>query len=134
MQALNPTTTRITVTRGALSATFDRGTFTFGGIGLELMGRKGRTSIKEQVDMEAVAPYRSRGGRIALGEGSYKLQYVSVVLVLAGGISTPVRLPNQSVDTPAQTVPYTCTGRTLRLHVPTPAGGAVTLTLRAERA
>ena len=134
MQALNPTTTAITVTRGALSATFDRGTFTFGGIGLELTGRKGGTTIKEQVDMEAVAPYRSRVGRIALGAGSYKLRYVNVELILASGVSAPVRLPNQSVGTPPRTLPYTCTPRTLRLNVPTPAGGTVTLTLRAERA
>jgi hypothetical protein len=133
MQALSPSTSAITLTRGSLVATFSRNTFTFGGIGLELAGRRGQTKLEEQVDISAVAPYRVVGSRIALGRGSYKLRYVRVVLILAGGVSTPVRLPNQATATPPQTLAYTCAGRTLRLHVPTPSGGTVTISLQAER-
>lgn len=132
MQRLNPTTTAITVTSGALSATFDRGTFTFGSLGLKLKGRKGATKIKEEIDLEAVAPYRVAAGRLTLGRGTYKLRYISVVITTSSGVTTPVRLPSQSVATPGNAVPYSCTPSVLRLQVPVGASG-VTLTMQRDR-
>ena len=60
-QALNPTTGDIRVTSGALSATFDRGRFSLGSIGLHLVGTKGQTTIKEEIDLQSEAPYTVRG-------------------------------------------------------------------------
>jgi len=65
MQALNPTTTAITLTRTseALSATFDRGTFTIGSLGLKLKGVHGWDEDQAEIDIEAVAPTpRPRAG------------------------------------------------------------------------
>lgn len=134
MQALNPTTTAITVTSGALSATFDRGTFTFGSLGLKLKGRKGAISIKEELDIEAVAPYTAAAGRISLGRGTYKLRYISVVITTSSGTTVPVRLPSTSTATPRGAAAYTCTPSTLRLRVPLGGGDrGVTLTLQRDR-
>ena len=134
LRAINPTTTAITVQSGALSATFDRGTFTFGSLGLKLEGRKGQTRLEEEIDIEAVAPYRAAAGQLSLGRGTYKLRYVSVVITTSSGTSTSVRLSNQSVSTTPSAVPYTCTPSALRLRVPVATGGGVTLNLRRDRA
>jgi hypothetical protein len=129
MGALNPTASEITVARGSLTATFDRGTYTFGGLSLILVGKLGHTKIKEEVDIEATAPYTVRGTRIALGKGSYKLHYVHVQLIIPGGSKT-IHLADQALDTPPSSVAYRCTPRTLRLTVPTTAGSGVALNLQ----
>lgn len=132
MQALNPTATEIRVVGGSLTVTFDRHTYTFGGLSLMLVGKLGHTTIKEEVDIEATAPYTVRGTRIALGKGTYKLHYVHVKLILPGATKT-IRLPDQALDTPPSSVAYRCTPRTLRLSVPTLSGSGVTLALQRER-
>ncbi len=127
--AINPTTTAITITSGALSATFNRGTFTFGSIGLKLKGRKGGASIKQELDIQSVAPYTARARQIALGPGSFKITYISTVIKTSSGVTVPVRLPNLANRSPRGSLAYTCTASVLHLHVPAGAAG-VTLTLR----
>jgi hypothetical protein len=131
--ALNPTTTQIQVTSGALSATFDSGRLTVGAIGLKLTGRKGATRLKQEIDIEAVAPYRVAGSRLALGRGTYKLVYISSVITTSNGATVAVDLPNISTATPPSSVPYSCTPGTLRLRVSAGARGGVTLTMRRDR-
>ena len=133
MQALNPTSSEIHLTQGALSATFTRTTFTLGGLSLGLVGRLGRSTLREVVDIEAVAPYRVRGSRIELGAGTYKIHYVSAKLTRSGR-TTALRLPNSSIRTPSSSVPYSCTPRVLHLTV-APGGTArgVMLALQRER-
>jgi len=133
MQALNPTSSEIRLTHGALSATFTRTTFTFGGLSLGLVGKLGQSTLREVFDIEAVAPYRVRGTRIALGKGTYKIHYVSAKLTQHGR-TTALRLPNSALDTPASSVPYSCTPRVLHLTV-APGGTArgVMLALRRTR-
>lgn len=133
MRALNPTTTTITVTSGALSATFDRGSFTFGSLGLKLKGRKGATRIKQEIDIEAVAPYSAAAGRISLGRGTYKLRYISNVITTSNGVTVPVRLPSTSIATPRGGAGYTCTPNTLHLRVPLGGDRGVVLTLQRDR-
>ena len=132
VQAINPTTTEIRVTSGALSATFADGRLTVGSIGLKLKGRKGRATIKQEIDIEAVAPYRVAGSRLALGRGTYKLIYISNVIKTSSGVTVNANLPNVNTPTPPSTVAYSCTPSTLRLHVAAGASG-VTLTLRRDR-
>ncbi len=127
--AINPTTTAITITSGALSATFHGGTFTFGSIGLRLKGRKGSASIKQELDIQSVAPYTARASQLALGRGSFKITYISTVIKTSSGVTVPVRLPNVARRSPRGTLAYSCTARVLHLHVPAGAG-TVTLTLR----
>jgi len=130
-QAINPTTGDISVVSGALSVAFTRRQWTFSGIGLKLVGQKGHTTIKEEIDLDATAPYTVHGSTIHLGPGSYKLIHVSTVLI-SNGVSKSIRLPNTSVATPGNDVGYTCTPRVLHLEV---AAGAssVTLTLARSR-
>lgn len=130
-QALNPTTGDLRVASGALSATFTRGTWTFGGIGLHLVGRRGSTTIKEEIDLDATAPYTVRGATIHLGNGHYKLIHVHTTLTTSGKTAS-VNLPNTNVATPPKDVPYRCTPRVLHLTV-TAGLTNVTLTLRRGR-
>jgi hypothetical protein len=132
LRAINPTTTDIRVTSGALSATFHRGTLTVGSLGLRLTGRNSTSRLEQEIDIQAVAPYRVNGGRLALGRGTYKLVYISTVVITSSGITVPVDLPNQRRATPPSSVPYSCTPSTLRLRVAAGAGG-VTLTFRRDR-
>ena len=127
--AINPTTTAITITSGALSATFHSGTFTFGSIGLELEGRKGAATIKQELDIQSVAPYTARARVIALRPGSFKITYISTVIKTSSGVTVPVRLPNLANRSGRGLLPYSCTPRVLHLRVPAGAG-TVTLTLR----
>ena len=129
--AINPTTTAITITSGALSATFDRGTFTFGSIGLHLKGRKGGATIKQELDIQTVAPYTTVPGRLVLAAGSFKITYISTVIKTSTGVTVPVRLPNVGNRFPRTSLAYTCTPSVLRLHVPAGAAG-VTLTMRRD--
>jgi hypothetical protein len=131
VQAINPTTGNIEVTSGALSATFDHGRFHFGSLGLHLVGTKGQTTIKEEIDIEASAPYHVVGRNLALGAGTFKLTYIDVILITHGRQAI-VHLPNQSTATPRQTLAYSCTPSALHLHVAAGAAG-VTLTLHRER-
>ena len=105
--------------------------WTFGGIGLKLVGQKGHTTIKEEIDLGATAPYTVHGNTIHLGPGSYKLIHVSTTLT-TNGKTASVRLPNTHVATPGNDVGYNCTPRVLHLEV---AAGAssVTLTLARSR-
>ncbi len=133
-QEINPTTTGIKVQSGALSANFAGGKFTFGSLGLKLKGRKGATTIRQEIDMQAVAPYTVHGSQLRLGPGSYKLRYISVVVNTSSGSTIPLRLPNTGVRTAARSFPYSCTQNTLRLRVLAGATGvAVTLTLQRDR-
>ncbi len=127
--AINPTTTAITITSGALSATFHRGTFTFGSIGLKLKGRKGGATIKQELDIQSVAPYTAQASVIALRPGSFKITYISTVIKTSSGVTVPVRLPNLANRSGRGSLPYSCTARVLHLRVPAGAGN-VTLTLR----
>ncbi|MFN8224216.1 MAG: hypothetical protein U0R50_13330 [Gaiellales bacterium] len=130
-QALNPTTGDISIQSGALVATFTRTQFTFGGIGLVIVGHRGSTTIKEEVDLNATAGYTVRGSTIHLGPGSYKLVHVHTTLTTAGKTKS-ISLPTFSLATPGKDVPYSCTPRRLRLTVV--AGRAsVPLTLARER-
>lgn len=133
VSALNPTTTDIRVTSGALSATFDRGRLTVGSLGLKLTGRKGATRLKQEIDIEAVAPYRVEGSRLALGRGTYKLIYISSVITTSSGVTVDVDLPNTHTSTPPHSVPYSCTPSALRLRVAVGASGGVTLNMRRDR-
>jgi hypothetical protein len=128
-RAINPTTGDISVVSGALTATFTRRQWTFGGIGLKLVGHKGRTTIKEEIDLESTAPYTVHGSTIHLGAGSYKLIHISTVLI-SNGKSKSIRLPNTSIATPGNDVGYNCTPRVLHLQV---AAGASTVTLTLAR-
>ena len=133
MQALNPTSTAIALTSGSLTATFTRTTFTFGGVGLHLTGQLGRSMLREEVDIDASAPYRVRGSRLALGKGTYKIVYVNAKLT-QNGRTTTLRLPNSSIATPPSSLPYSCTPSVLRLTItPGGTGSRVTLPLRRER-
>jgi hypothetical protein len=132
LRAINPTTTEIRATSGALSATFGRGTLTVGSLGLRLTGRKGATTIKQEIDIAAVAPYRVAGSRLALGRGTYKLVYVSSVVVTSRGTVVPLDLPPQRRATPPSSVAYSCTPSTLRLRVAAGAAG-VPITFRRDR-
>jgi hypothetical protein len=127
--AINPTTTAITITSGALSATFNSGTFTFGSIGLELKGRKGAATIKQELDIQSVAPYTAGASAIALRPGNFKITYISTVIKTSSGVTVPVRLPNLANRSARGSLPYSCTPRVLHLRVPA-GGGNVTLTLR----
>lgn len=129
--AINPTTTAITITSGALSATFDRGKFTFGSIGLHLKGRKGAATIKQELDIQTAAPYTTRAGQLRLGPGSFKITYISTVIKTSSGTTVPVRLPAVANRSPRMSLAYTCTPSALHLHVPAGAAG-VTLTLRRD--
>ncbi len=130
-QALNPTTGDIHVTSGALSATFARGRFSLGSIGLHLVGTKGQTTIKEEIDLQSEAPYTVRGTSIVLGRGTYKLVYINVVLTTHGK-SKQVNLPTHALSTPGHSLSYSCTPNVLQLHVPVGAR-TVTLTMRRDR-
>ncbi|HET9243626.1 MAG TPA: hypothetical protein VFN99_09280 [Gaiella sp.] len=132
LRAINPTTTDVRATSGALSATFDRATLTVGSLGLRLTGRKGATTIKQELDVAAVAPYRVNGGRLALGRGTYKLVYVRSVVITSSGVTVPLDLPAQRRATPPSSVAYSCTPGTLRLRVAAAAGG-VTVAFRRDR-
>lgn len=132
LRAINPTTTDIRATSGALSATFGRGTLTVGSLGLRLTGRTGSTTIKQEVDIAAVAPYRVNGSRLALGRGTYKLVYVSSVVVTSSGTVLPLDLPPQRRATPPSSVAYSCTPSTLRLRVAAGVDG-VQITFRRDR-
>ena len=120
MSALNPTSTSIELRRGSLTATFTRTQFTFGGLSLMLVGTLGRSTLKEEVDIEATAPYHVRGSRVVFGPGTYRAHYVSAVLI-QNGRQTNLRLPASSVRTPGSSVGYSCSPHTLRLAVA--AGG-----------
>ncbi len=132
LAAINPTATAIHATSGALSASFVRGTLTVGSLGLQLSGRNGATTIDQEIDIAAVAPYRVSGSRLALGKGTFKLVYIRSVIVTSRGITVPVRLPPQRVRTPPSSVAYSCTPRELRLRVAAGASG-VTVTFRRDR-
>lgn len=132
LAAINPTTTRIRATSGALSATFTRGTLTVGSIGLQLSGRNSGTRIEQELDIAAVAPYSARGSRLELGRGTYKLVYIRSIIVTSSGTTVPVDLPPQRTATPPSTIPYSCTPSTLRLRVAAGAGG-VMVTFRRDR-
>ena len=133
MAALSPGAADIRLTSGALTATFTRTTFTLGGLGLHLVGKLGGTTIKEEVDIEGVSPYRVHGSRLGLGRGSYKVHYVRATITVQGR-TKPLRLPNSSIATPPSSVPYSCTPRVLQLAVaPGGVGGGVSLALRRER-
>jgi len=127
--ATNPTATRLAVARGGLTATFDHGTFVFGGLGIGLKAELGSTKLAQEIDIEAAAPDRSAAGRIVLSRGTYKLHYVRAKLTTHQRITRLIRLPDQSSSTPGGAVPYSCTGSTLRLRVPVGAARGVTLTL-----
>jgi len=131
--AINPTATRLAVTRGGLTATFDHGKFVFGGLGIGLKAQLGNTKLAQEIDIEAAAPYRSTSGRIVLSRGTYKLHYVRAKLTTPQGVTRLIRLPDQSSTTPGGAVPYSCTGSTLRLRVPVGAARGVTLTLHRAR-
>jgi hypothetical protein len=132
MSALSPGATEIRLTSGALTATFTRTTFTLGGVGLHLVGKLGGTTIKEEVDIEGVAPYRVRGSRLALGRGTYKVNYVHATITVQGR-TKPLRLPSSSVATPGSSVPYSCTPRVLHLTVaPGGTGRGVSLAMQRE--
>jgi hypothetical protein len=130
--AINPTTTAISITSGALSATFDHGQFAFGSIGLHLKGSKGGATIKQELDIQTTAPYTTRAGQLRLGPGSFKITYISTVIKTSSGTTVPVRLPNIGNRAPRMSLAYTCTPSLLHLHVPAGAAG-VTLTLRRDR-
>ena len=132
LRAINPTTTDIRVTSGALSATFARGTLTVGSVGLRLIGRNSTSRLEQELDIQAAAPYRVDGARLALGRGTYKLVYISTVVTTSSGVVVPVDLPNQRRATPPTSVPYSCTPSTLRLRVAAGADG-VQLTFRRDR-
>jgi len=133
MTALNPTSTDLHLTSGALSATFTRTTFTFGGLSLMLVGRLGRSTLKEEVDIEGVAPFHVRGSHIDLGAGHYKIHYISARLIRAGR-TTQLHLPSSSLATPSSSVAYSCTPRLLHLEVaPGGSSRSVTLALQRER-
>ena len=131
--AINPTATRLTVTRGGLTATFDEGKFVFGGLGIGLKAQLGGTKLAQEIDIEAAAPYRSAAGRIVLSRGTYKLHYVRAKLTTRQGVTRLIQLPDQSSATPGGAVPYSCSGSTLRLRVPVGAARGVTLTLHRAR-
>ena len=129
---LNSSATRIDATSGSLTATFDHGTFTFGGIGIHLVAQIRTTKIKEEVDIEATSPYRVRGTSISLAAGTYDLTYVQASITVRGK-TKPMRLPNQHVDTPGGSFGYSCTPSRLQLRVPAGAAGTVPLTMRRDR-
>jgi len=129
--AINPTTTAITITSGALSATFNSGRFTFGSIGLHLKGVKGGALIKQELDILTKAPYTTAPGQLRLGPGSFKITYISTVIKTSNGVTVPVRLPNAGSRSPRMSLAYSCTPSVLHLHVPAGARG-VTLTLRRD--
>jgi hypothetical protein len=131
MTALNPTASTIHLTHGALSATFTRTTFTFGGLSLGLVAQLGQSTLREVIDIEAVAPYRVRGSRLALGRGTYKIHYVSAKLTRSGR-TTALHLPNSAISTPASSVPYSCTPRVLHLAV-APGGSTDSVSLALRR-
>ena len=87
--AINPTTTAITITSGALSATFNSGRLTFGSIGLHLKGVKGSASIKQELDILTKAPYTTAPGQLRLGPGSFKITYISTVIKTSNGAHGP---------------------------------------------
>jgi hypothetical protein len=133
MAALNPTSSTIELASGSLTATFTRTTFTFGGLSLHLVGKLGRSTLREVVDIEAEAPYHVRGSHVDLGNGTYKIVYISAKLT-RNGRTTTLRLPNSSIATPPSAVPYSCTPRVLHLQVsPGDTGHGVTLALRRTR-
>jgi hypothetical protein len=131
MSELNPTSSEIHLTSGALTATFTRTTFTFGGLSLHLVGRLGRSTLKEVIDIEGVAPYHVRGTRVELGRGTYKIHYVSAKLIRSGR-TTRLRLPSSSIATPPRAVPYSCTPRVLQLTI-APGGSSSTVLLALQR-
>ena len=131
MSALNPTSSEIHLTSGALSATFTRTTFTFGGLSLHLVGKLGRSTLKEIVDIEGVAPYHVRGAWVELGRGTYKIHYVSAKLI-RNGRTTRLSLPSSSIATPPSAVPYSCTPRELHLTI-APGGSSTSVMLALQR-
>jgi len=128
-RAINPTATQLAVTHGGLTATFDRGKFVFGGLGIGLDAQIGKTKLAQEIDIETAAPYRSAAGRIVLSRGTYRLHYVRAKLTTRQGATRLIQLPDQSATTPGGTVPYSCTRSTLRLRVPVGGTRGVTLTL-----
>jgi hypothetical protein len=120
MSALNPTSASIELKSGSLTATFTRTQFTFGGLSLMLVGTLGRSTIKEEVDIEASAAYHVRGSRLVFGAGTYNAHYVSAVLI-QNGRRTNLRLPASSIRTPGSSVAYSCSPG--MLHLAVAAGG-----------
>jgi hypothetical protein len=126
-QALNPTASEISVVRGAMSATFNRGRLTYGALSLTLTAKLGTTRLKEVVDLESEAPYRVRGSTLNLGAGTYSLHYISAVLYPRTGGSRPLHLPDTHIATRPISVGISCTRTRLTWAVPLPTGRGVEL-------
>jgi hypothetical protein len=133
LRAANPTASSVTVTNGALSATFHRGILTFGSLGLKLKVVTPGARLKEEITIESVAPYTASAGRLSFGRGTYKLRYISAVVTTSSGITVPLRLPGSSATVPRSSTGYTCTPSVLRLRVPLAGGRGVTLALSRDR-
>ncbi len=133
LRAANPTASSVTVTSGALSATFNRGVLTFGSLGLKLKVVTPGARLKQELTIESVAPYTASARRLTFGRGTYKLRYISAVVTTSSGITVPLRLPGASANVPASSTTYTCTPNLLNLRVPLANGRGVTLALRRDR-
>ena len=133
LRAANPTASSVTVTSGALSATFSRGLLTFGSLGLKLKVVTPGARLKQELTIESIAPYTASSRRLSFGRGTYKLRYISAVVTTSSGITVPLRLPGASANVPASSTAYTCTPSVLHLRVPLAGGRGVTPALRRDR-
>ncbi len=136
VRRLLPPALNMRVQRGALSATFVDGKLVYGGYSLVFVagGGANEIAIKSTVDIIAKAPYRVSGNRLVLGSGKYKLHYLNVVVSLNGSSKVSRRPPDVAVTSPGGSVPFTCSGGTLRWKVPLPLGSSGTwLTFQRDR-
>jgi hypothetical protein len=132
-RAVNPTRATFTVQRGTLSATFDHGQLTFGGLSLTIVGKLGTTTkIKEVIDMLTEAPYHMSGNRLVLGRGTYNVHYISVVITTRSG-SKRIHLPDQHSVARANSVTISCTSSVLNWRVTTGPTSGVSLTFHRDR-
>jgi hypothetical protein len=131
-RAVNPTRATFTVQRGTLSATFDGGTLSFGGLSLTVVGQLGSTKIKEVIDMLTEAPYHMRGSTLVMGRGTYSVHYISVVITTRAG-SKRIHLPDQHAAARANAVAISCTSSVLRWRVAAGPTSGVSLTFHRDR-